>query len=281
MGTDDSTPGQVYMYVGNKQAAGNDVERAGLTNGTLYGVRVAGTPNELRAAPPAAATPFSLFNEGNVENMTGAALNAQSNANNVTSFLRPEDGAWDARPGHENNFYFVTTDAFNSNGFNGRSRLWQMTFNDISNPELGGDLTCLMDGTQGQQMFDNMTIDSLGRILLQEDPGNQGHLAKVWLYDIASKNYAIVAQADSSRFLIGGSNYLGTQDEESSGIIDAKDTLGLGWFLMDTQAHYGIPGELVEGGQLMAFYVDPSVVPAPGSIALLGLAAIVGGRRRR
>jgi len=29
-----------YIYIGNKQAQGNEIERAGLTNGKLYGVKV-------------------------------------------------------------------------------------------------------------------------------------------------------------------------------------------------------------------------------------------------
>ena len=40
-----------------------------------------------------------------------------------------------------------------------------------------------------------------------------------------------------------------TTDEESSGIIDGGSMLGDGWFLMNSQAHYGIAGELVQGGQ--------------------------------
>ena len=33
VGMDDSTPGQVYVYVGTKTAEGSPVDRAGLTNG--------------------------------------------------------------------------------------------------------------------------------------------------------------------------------------------------------------------------------------------------------
>jgi hypothetical protein len=51
--------------------------------------------------------------------------------------------------------------------------------------------------------------------------------------------------------------YFLTQDEESSGIIDASDILGEGWFLLDVQAHYSLAGELVEGGQLLALHYPP------------------------
>ena len=47
METDDTSPlGQVYMYVGTRQATGNTVEKAGLLNGSLYGVQVTGMLDE-------------------------------------------------------------------------------------------------------------------------------------------------------------------------------------------------------------------------------------------
>ena len=42
----DQAPGQLYLYVGSKQATGNVVQRAGLQGGRLYGIKVtAGGPN--------------------------------------------------------------------------------------------------------------------------------------------------------------------------------------------------------------------------------------------
>jgi hypothetical protein len=200
-------------------------------------------------------------------------------------------------PGHQNDFYFVTTDRFNSitNPGNppnqdGRSRLWRMRFSDITSPESGGTVEMLLDGTEGQEMFDNLTIDKRGRILIQEDPGNQGYSAKIWVYDIDTGSRGIVAQFDTSRF---GSPTQGAQapfttDEESSGIIDASDILGPGWFLMDVQAHYNMatttpPGaaELVEGGQLIAMFVPESIVPEPATMGLLALGAVPLLRRRQ
>lgn len=276
IGTDDSSPGQLYMYVGNKTAAGNDIERAGLTNGDLFGVRVNGTPLESRGS--VINTTFDAFNHGDVSNATGAALQAASVANNVTQFLRPEDAHWDPRPGHENDFYFVTTDALTTAG--GRSRLYRMSFNDIANPEAGGTISTLLEGDEGQEMFDNITIDTHGRILLQEDPGNTSRLARIWLYDIDSTGYLEIAAHDPNYFTSGAPNFL-TTNEESSGIIDAAGLLGDGWFLLDTMAHYSIAGELVEGGQMLAMYVDPSIVPEPSSLALLAIGGLIAGFRHR
>lgn len=283
-GTDDNTVnGGVYFYVGDRQATGNTIERAGLTNGNLYGVQVQGFTSESRTTPPPSGTRFSLYNHGDVANTTGANLDASGAANGVMAFARPEDSAWDPRPGHQNDFYFVTTDRFNTPpGTPGSSRLWRMSFDDITNPTAGGTLSMLLDGAvNGFQMFDNLTIDTHGRILMQEDVGSNNYLGGVFLYDIASGGFGQIAQHDPARFLTGSAGFL-TIDEESSGIIDAGAILGDGWFLLDSQAHYGISGELVEGGQLLAMYVPTSIVPTPAAAAvgLLGLGAAARRRRR-
>ncbi|MDX2131863.1 MAG: hypothetical protein SFY69_07415 [Planctomycetota bacterium] len=271
----------MYMYVGQKQAAGNDIERAGLTNGNLYGVQVTGISAEPRAT--GASGRFSLFNHGDVSNRTGASLQSESVANGVTDFLRPEDGQFDPRPGKQNDFYFVTTDRYDNTSTGGttvgRSRLYRMRFDDITNPTGGGEVTELLSTAAGPQMMDNMTVDKFGRIIIQEDIGGQDALSKIWMYDINSGSFLQIAQHDPARFTPGEPGFL-TRDEESSGVIDASDILGDGWYLINVQAHYGIPGELVEGGQLLAMYIDPTI-PAPGAAALLGLGGLFAARRRR
>ena len=39
-GMDDATPGQVYFYIGTKTNTGTEIDRAGLTNGKVFGVAV-------------------------------------------------------------------------------------------------------------------------------------------------------------------------------------------------------------------------------------------------
>ena len=105
-------------------------------------------------------------------------------------------------------------------------------------------------------MFDNITVNAQGKIILQEDVGNNAHLGKVWEYDPSTDSLTQLAQHDPSRFLSGGANFL-TQDEESSGVIDVSHILGSAGenvYLVDTQAHYSLPGELVEGGQLQLIH---------------------------
>jgi hypothetical protein len=249
--TDDANPGQVYVYIGQKSFTGSPVDRAGLTGGQLFGVRVPGVPLEDRITGIGGQPRFELAGLGDVSALSGAQLQANSVAAGVTQFLRPEDCAWD--PSQPRRFYFATTDRFNSGTQVGRSRLWRLVFDDYLQPGLGGTIEMLLDGTEGQQMLDNLAIDGHGNLVILEDPGNQAHLAAVWFYDTSTDVLTKIAQHDPSRFTSGGANFL-TQDEESSGVIDARDVLGPGWFLLDCQASYPLDVELVEGGQLLALY---------------------------
>ncbi len=280
---DDSTPGQVYVYVGTKQNTGSPVERAGLTNGQVYGVRVPSAPTVTKtvdsvsysasvedrtAGIGGSSAAFELASLGNVTSWSGAKLQGESIKAGVTEFLRPEDGAWD--PSHPNDYYFVTTDRFDtvqtptSNGVAntpasqvGNSRLWRLRFADVKNPALGGTVEMLLDGTEGQQMMDNITVDRTGHVIIQEDPGNQAYLSRMWSYAIGTDTLSLIAEVDPSRFQLGEASFL-TKDEETSGIIDASRILGPGWFVGTVQAHYAIGGELVEGGQLFALYSPTS-----------------------
>jgi Bacterial protein of unknown function (DUF839) len=273
MGMDDTSPaGQVYVWVSEKQTTGNVVERAGLVRvggvGDQYVVKVSGlTPDATGATNEDRNTPlngtFSLEKEGDVSGLTAAELETLSDSKGATQFLRPEDGNWD--PSNPSDYYFVTTDRYDQvkDGVGttlGRSRLYRLRFADIANPELGGTITCLLNGTEAGNMFDNMTVTPRGSILLQEDVGGQAHNGKIWRYSIKSGTLELVAQHDPARFGDIGIPAVApfNQDEESSGIIAVYDILGEGWFLCDVQAHYN-PGdtELVEGGQLVAIHFPP------------------------
>lgn len=264
IGTDNSTGGQVYIYIGEKQTTGNAVEKAGLLHGDLFGLTVSGitaeangtiangsfTLTKLGADDDGNGTP-----DGDVSKMTGAALETQSNALGVTKFLRPEDVHFD--PTNPNVFYFVTT-----NGFNAPSRLYKATFTDITNPEAGGSIVAVLDGTEGQQMLDNITVNADGKVIMQEDPGNQTHIAKVWEYDPVTDTLTQIAQHDPSLFVSGQPGFK-TQDEESSGVIDVTSMLGdadTKAYLLDVQSHLNlVDPELVQDGQLLAMFVDDVV----------------------
>ena len=218
-GTNDTAGGEIVVYAGQKQDTGNAVEKAGLTSGSRGVVKVNGTR-------------FSIVPSGG------------------TGFARPEDIAWDTQ--NPNVLYFVTTNAFNA-----PSALWRLTFDDVENPALGGKIDQLLDGSEGQQMLDNITVSRRGQLILQEDPGNQAYVARVWRYYPDTDKLVEVAHHDADLFTPGADAFI-TQDEESSGVIDASAILGDGWFLFDDQVHKALSDpELVERGQYLALHVPP------------------------
>jgi hypothetical protein len=294
VGLDDTTPGQVYVYVGDKTSSGSEVDKAGLTNGLLYGIKVGSTATELRASAvgnivKGGATAFSLQilnTTGDVSARTGAQLQSDSVAVGVTQFLRPEDGAWDTL--NANWFYFVTTDRYNQIKDNigaqdARSRLYRLEFSDITNPTAGGVIRLLIDGSEnlansGLNMMDNIGVDADGNVLIVEDVGGQAHNGKVARYSPATGKITILAQHDRSRFGDVGVNPVSpyNNDEEFSGIIDitsimAGSTLNNGragerWYLFDDQAHYttNVTTAQVEGGQLIAMHLTQLQTSATG-----------------
>jgi hypothetical protein len=275
VGLDDSTPGQVYVYVGDKQRYGNPVERAGLQNGRLLGIRVTdGGANYGNGAVPlenngAVTGRFALHDLSAFATGPGSELQSQSVNAAVTEFARPEDGHWDTR--NPNVFYWVTTGA-TLGGQSQSARLYKLTFDSIANPQ-GGTIELVIDSTtlvgndgQAARSFDNITVDGDGNVIVQEDPGNNPYIAKTWKVDPVTKTAVQIFESDRERFLPGAPGFL-TQDEENSGVIEVTDIVrnarwyeaGRRYYLGNMQAHYAIPGELVEGGQL---YLMASPKPA-------------------
>jgi hypothetical protein len=260
--TSDGGANRVFLYVGTKQDSGTLMERAGLMNGLAYGIQV-----QVKGADVTSENRDFCFNTSGSARYSASFVLAPGGTAAGTSFLRPEDGAWD--PANPNDFYFVTTDridTFEIGGTQvGRSRLFRMRFSDIANPLAGGTIEALLGSTEGQNMADNICVfnDLAGgtRVMIQEDPGNAVHNAKTWLYTVATDSLQLVLESDKARFGDIGIAAVApfNLDEENSGVIDARDTLGLGWFIGNMQAHYTIPGELVQGGQLYAFFAPQAV----------------------
>jgi hypothetical protein len=236
-GNEDGGLNNVFFYVGEKQRRGSPIDQAGLSNGTLYQLLI---PSYTDDDPSTGfrSGPFSLVTSGG------------------TSLARPEDGQWDTVD--PNRYYFVTTASFSGN-----SRLWRATFDDIRHPEQGGTIEVLVDGQDTIKMMDNLTVDGAGNVYMQEDVGGQTHLGSVWMYNPRTHAVTKLAEHDPERFLAGAPDFL-TEDEESSGIIEVTEmfsrvrgynTRRNRYFLLDVQAHYSIPGELVQGGQLLLMSV--------------------------
>lgn len=247
----DVMPGNVYFYIGQKQKNGSEIEQAGLVGGKLFGVKTADAVENAAQGVIGAFVLEPMFGNGKAANKTGMDLFADSRERGITAFSRPEDGLWDVK--NPNVYYFVTTDRFDGN-----SRLYKMTFNQIAHPEAGGFIESVLNSKDvGAQMFDNITMTADGKIYLQEDPGKQDHLAGIWEFDPATKKAGRIFVSDPARFVEGQPGFL-TKDEENSGVVDitalVKDAV---WFdaskkylLGTTQAHYKLDGEVVQGGQL-------------------------------
>lgn len=318
-GTDDSTPGQVYLYIGDKKTAGTGtaVQQAGLTGGSLYGIKVTngGTnysngavPLENNGAINGTFTATQVLSNAGLTSGAGAALDSGSAAFGVTNFARPEDAQWlDA-----DTLLFVTTGADPDGGGSAVHQTSKLYRLDFATDYLSGTVTSVLDRTQldmtgfpaNTAMFDNMTVGLDGKVYIQEDPGNNAYIAKFWQVDLANPTAAKqIFKSDENRFLSGASMDIdgaGTaqNDEEHSGIIDVTNLFngvegtaaswyvsGMQVFLSDTQAHYAIStGGLVEGGQLQLLVFNPSAIPEPSSFAALaGLAGLgfAASRRRR
>lgn len=272
----DGGSNQVYVYIGQKKDSGSAIEKSGLAGGRIFSFLVAGVEKESRET-----------NIGIQKSLPGKGAGKHislATPNKGTSFLRPEDGAWDPR--NPNVFYFVTTDRNNfaadgsvrdGQDINqiGRSRLWAVTFDDVNRLAVDGTPTAkiemLLDGTEGGDMFDNIGIDGSGVIYLCEDPGNSRHNGKIWTYDTATGTFEAIVKFDPAKFGDVVSKIYTppvapfVDDKESSGVTDVTELFKAApWFrpgcrllLVAAQAHFKyddsdpIGAQIVEGGQLL------------------------------
>jgi len=279
IGTSDGGANRVFVYVGTKQSTGTPAQRAGLMNGTSYGIQV-----QVKGTSVATESRDFGFNAGGTPRFSGTFVLAAGGAAAGTTFLRPEDGAWD--PANPADFYFVTTDRMSTTSAgvpqSHGSRLYRLRFSDVNNVLAGGTIEAVLDGTDVMEMGDNLAVynDLQGgtRVLLQEDPGNHPHSAKTLLYTVATDTVEVIMQSDVARFGAPGTPATApfNQDEENSGVFDARDTLGLGWFVGNMQAHYSLGSPLVEGGQLYAFFC-PECVGSSRADLSTPLDGVVGG----
>ena len=228
-----STDSQLWMYKGSKQKGGTWFENAGFTNGSLYVLATdVANDNEFRAKygkNKAAPISFKSIDW----KVNGAIQNAQ--ARSGMTLARVEDGHFD--PKKPNDYYFVTTESNKDPKATAPNpetptvsrdggALWRLSLKDVNDPLKGGTLTLLLDGSEAPYLSkpDNISVDDLGNILIQEDPGNNAALARVVAYRISDGKLATVATFKSEYFTEGGQNFI-TRDEESSGIIDVTQYL--------------------------------------------------------
>ena len=237
MGNEDgsATDSQLYMYVGQKETTGEWYEKAGLTNGQQYVMQVPGsaTDNDFRKNVGKRVATTVTFNPINTD-VNGKEQNLQARANG-TVLARVEDGAWD--PNNANIYYFVTTESNKDKAATAPNpatptvtrdggALWRLAFNDVKNPTAGATLTMLLDGSEAPYLSkpDNIEVDGFGNVLIQEDPGNNDHVARMVAYRISDGKLAVVTKFKDQYFAPGAKQLI-TRDEESSGVTNATDIL--------------------------------------------------------
>ena len=255
IGSEDgsATDSQLYVYAGKKQSTGTAIDKAGLTNGDLHVLNIPSvkSDNLFRTTVGKNKKVAAEFVKVNWDTTTSAF--AKESREKGTSMARVEDGHWD--PSNPNVFYFVTTES-NKDPIatapnpatptvtRDGGALWRLTFKDAQNPALGAELEMLLNGGESVYMSkpDNITVTEDGKyILIQEDPGNNSLLARVIAYRVSDSKLAVVAQFDANKFIKGGSEFI-TEDEESSGIIDATKLLAKpgdtnAYFFFNAQIH--------------------------------------------
>lgn len=244
---------QLWMYVGTKTTKGQWFEKAGLNNGKNYvlSVQDIATDTAFRSSYSKNISVPVSFNEIDWRN-SGTAQNEFAKTWGL-GFSRVEDGAFD--PKNPNVYYFVTTQSNKDAKATAPNpatptvtrdggALWKLTFKDVKNPLAGASLTMLLDGSEAPYLSkpDNIEVDVLGNVLIQEDPGNNAHRARLVAYNTKTAQLAEVLQFKKEYFEKGQAAFM-TEDEESSGITDvtqffkksASDTSR--YYILNAQIH--------------------------------------------
>ena len=227
---------ELRLYLGAKTNSGAWYERAGLTNGQLYYAKVEDILNDTAFRSTIGKGKPTAVSFKAIDTSVNGAAQAKQGTSIATGFSRIEDGQFD--PLHPNDYYFVTT---SSNGAASATTLdsslqgvtkrdggglWRLRFKDINDPLAGATVELLLDGSEPAflNMPDNLTIDKSGNVLLQEDPGNNVTLSRVFAYRIKDGKLAKLASFKAALFSDGAAGKI-TVDEESSGVTDVSDLM--------------------------------------------------------
>lgn len=233
-----ATDSQLWLYQGTKTSSGAWYERAGLNNGKTYVMSINGlkSDNEFRALVGKGKVTDVQFKEIDTTK-NGVDQNKQA-ATVGTVLARVEDGAFD--PANPRDYYFVTTEsnkdakatALDPNNKLVTKRdggaLWRLRLSDVKNPAKGGELTMLLDGSEAPYMNkpDNIEVDGLGNILIQEDPGNNAQIERMFAYRIKDGKVAVLTQFNANMFSkAAASAEFITEDEEQSGVINVTSLM--------------------------------------------------------
>jgi hypothetical protein len=254
MGNEDgsATDSQLFMYVGKKTTSGTFADKAGLTNGDVHVLSIPDIANDnaFRAKygknkPVAVEFKKTIWN-------ADITTQQKDHAEKGTEMSRVEDGEWD--PSNPNVFYFITTESNKDAGATKPNpaeptisrdggALWRLTFVDGQKPELGAKLEMLLDGSEAPYFSkpDNLAVTANGVILVQEDPGGNAHVSRIFAVRPSDGKIAVLAEFNKEYFATGAAQFM-TIDEESSGIIDVTKLLAKtddknSYFFFNAQVH--------------------------------------------
>jgi hypothetical protein len=251
-----ATDSQLWLYQGTKTNSGTWFNKAGLTNGKTYVMSINGmkAESEFRTLVGKGKVTDVQFKQIDTS-LNGVAQNKQA-AEFGTAMARVEDGAFD--PNNPRDYYFVTTEsnkdkaatALDPNNKLVTKRdggaLWRLRLADVKNPAKGGELTMLLDGSEAPYMNkpDNIEVDGFGNILIEEDPGDNPQLERMFAYRIKDGKVAVLTQFKASMFskAAASASYI-TEDEEQSGVLNVTSLLRTGksdknsYYVLNAQVH--------------------------------------------
>ena len=256
-GTEDDQNGEIYMFVGQQTLTDTN----GFSAGDLYVLQVedsAGTPFDYETMPEDTPlvgkwTPVpdsvALADGDTLSDWVDAAGRS-------TNFRRPEDIHED--PNAPGTFYFATTGHANiptgslaPDNFFGK--LHRFTLNPTDPTDEMVFEYRLNGGPDTGVSYDNLTVDSQGRVLIQEDRTAGGRdvmaaqmrHARILAYNIISDTTEFWFETNQATVDPGSATNYGNW--ETSGIIEvAADS-----YLVSVQAHSLPSTDYVQGGQLV------------------------------
>jgi hypothetical protein len=120
----------------------------------------------------------------------------------------------------------------------GAGRLYHVTL-DAFDPTRVSELTVVLDGSEGDDMFRPSSIDADDQcVMIQEYPGSRGvHASRILRYDLRSRRLEPVAEC-AERDTRGRADPSGVGGEwETSGITNVSDIFGEDSWLFTVQAH--------------------------------------------
>ena len=189
--TDDTTPtGQIYVYVGDKKAIGNPAERAGLTGGTLYGIKVPSSPTE----PAGSGVPSGTGVRRRLARRRVQPDAAPSSRRTATPQRSRSGSGRRTPPGIRGTR--TTCTSWSRRASPGTASCTGCGSAIRRTPPRAERSHQLLTGTETGgtserlHMMDNIAVDTHGRIVIQEDPGANDYIARVWLYDISEDRLA-------------------------------------------------------------------------------------------